>query len=1041
MTDPSTGSGQDRRFIEESFPVKEVGVAAAKEKNIRHGHISTLHIWWARRPLAASRATAYAALTPSPQPPSPLPTLGEGRGVGGRGEGFDSLEWQKRRDFIVELCQWENSLNPRLLEKARRDILEAHAARLTHELGRPVTVEDIEAGRAPRPRVLDPFAGGGSYPLEALRLGCEAYASDYNPVAVLILKATLEYPQRFGHTAGRQGDKETRGQGDAQPGTTTPQPALFDLSAVRTPQSEIRNPLLDAVKRWGDWVLEEARKELAKFYPPDPPLPSPAGGRGAGGEGAIPVGYIWARTIPCQNPACGAEIPLMRQFWLAKKDKKRVALWIDRTRINTDATDTHGLDDKGKIRENPSDPCSSVSYSFRIVGDGYEPWPEGFDPGVGTVARAVATCPCCGAVVDDDTTRRMFQEGKAGQRMVAVVLAPPSPRGRGAGGEGKSGKTYRVATPTDEAAYRRAEAALQAKREQLMPEWGMDPVPDEPLPPVGTLGFRIQRYGMIAWGDLFNARQQLALITFAEKVRQAHAQMLAKGMEPESAKAVATYLALAVDKLATFQNVLTRWNVGSTSFAGKPDQEPTLAMKWDYAESNPFSGVTGSFSNQTDSVLEVLNRPPLAVWNSHVSQISANNLNYEDGLFDAALTDPPYYDNFPYAYLADFFYVWLKRMIGHLHLDLFSTPLTPKAQEIVAYSHNEGSFEGGRRFFEENLKRAFQEIHRVLKPDGTAVIVYAHKSTAGWETIVNALLDSGLVVTGAWPLSTEREARQRAQESAALASSIYIVARKMARQPTGFYNDVRAELRAHLEAKLHRLWEEGIGGADFFIAAIGSAIEVFGKYERVMDYEGNAVRADRLLDEVRTIATDYAVRQILRDGFAGEVSDLTRFYVLWRWNYGEALVPFDEARKLAQSCGVDLAREWGRGGFVRKEKEFVRVLGPQQRKWDESASRRISEGRSQSKSLTRSIADSHEMIDVLHYVLLLWEKSRRDELVQVLAETGLGRSEAFYRVAQAISETLPNESKEKKLLDGFLAGRERVREEVGKVGRQGRLWE
>ena len=179
----------DRRFIEESFPVKEVGAAAAKEKNIRHGHISTLHIWWARRPLAASRATAYAALVPP---------------------AGDELEWQKRRDFIVELCQWENSLNPHLLEKARRDILEAHAARLTGELSHPVTVEDIEAGRAPRPRVLDPFAGGGSYPLEALRLGCEAYASDYNPVAVLILKATLEYPQRFGHTAGRQGDKGTR---------------------------------------------------------------------------------------------------------------------------------------------------------------------------------------------------------------------------------------------------------------------------------------------------------------------------------------------------------------------------------------------------------------------------------------------------------------------------------------------------------------------------------------------------------------------------------------------------------------------------------------------------------------------------------------------------------------------------------------------------------------------------------------------------------------------------------------------------------------
>ena len=270
-----------------------------------------------------------------------------------------------------------------------------------------------------------------------------------------------------------------------------------------------------------------------------------------------------------------------------------------------------------------------------------------------------------------------------------------------------------------------------------------------------------------------------------------------------------------------------------------------------------------------------------------------------------------------------------------------------------------------------------------------------------------------------------------AMESAALASSIYIVARKMARQPTGFYNEVRNELRQHLDRKLQRLWEEGIGGADFFIAAIGSAIEVFGKYEQVMDYEGNVVRADRLLEDVRTVATDYAVRQILQEGpsagsgqaFSGEVSDLTRLYVLWRWNYGEARVPFDEARKLAQSCGIDLAHEWGRrGGFVQKQREYVRLLGPQKRKLDD-------------------LEDSRELIDVLHRALLLWEKNRREELVQALATSGYGRSEAFYRVAQAISETLPNESKEKKLLDGFLVGRERVREEVGKATRQERLFE
>jgi adenine-specific DNA methylase len=375
------------------------------------------------------------------------------------------------------------------------------------------------------------------------------------------------------------------------------------------------------------------------------------------------------------------------------------------------------------------------------------------------------------------------------------------------------------------------------------------------------------------------------------------------------------------------------------------------------------------------------------------------------------LTDPPYYDNVLYSYLSDFFYVWLKRTVGDLYPELFSTPLTPKKNEIVAYSHGPGGFDEGKKYFESMLKQSFQEIHRVLKPDGIAVIVYAHKSTEGWETLINSLLDSGLIMTGAWPLHTEMKARLRAQESATLASSIYIVARKMSRQPTGFYNQVKEELKTHLNKKLERLWQEGISGPDFFIAAIGSAIEVFGKYEKVMDYEGSIVRADRLLEDVQRMATDYAVKQILHNGFAGEISDLTRFYVLFRWEYGEAKVAFDEARKLAQSCSIDLAKEWDKDGFIKKEKEFIKILGPQNRKLED-------------------LKDSLELIDVLHCVLLLWEKSRRDEMVSLLQESGYGASEAFFRVAQAISETLPNESKEKKLLDGFLAGRERLKEEM-----------
>jgi adenine-specific DNA methylase len=494
-------------------------------------------------------------------------------------------------------------------------------------------------------------------------------------------------------------------------------------------------------------------------------------------------------------------------------------------------------------------------------------------------------------------------------------------------------------------------------------------------------------------------------------------------LDSEFSKAVVSYLAINLDRLVDFGSTLCLWNyTGGRGVKGTFARQ-AFPMVWDYSESNPFNPDAAGWQIACEKT---------ETWISHatnaassipiICQASAISIPYPDNYFDVILTDPPYYDNVNYAELSDFFYVWLKRILGEVHPELFSTPLVPKSAEIVANPSRQKSATQAAHYFETMLKNALQEMNRTLKQNGVAVIVYAHKSTQGWETLINSLLDSNLVITSAWPINTEKQGRVISQETAALASSIYIVTRKMARQPTGFYTDLRAELRRHLYSKLQRLWEEGIGGADFFVAAIGSAIEIFGRYEQVIDYEGNVVRANRLLEEVRTIATDYAVKQILHNGFASEISDMTRLYVLWRWNYGEALVPFDEGRKLAQSCGVDLAQEWNKGGFVKKEKEFIRLLGPQQRKLDD-------------------LDDPRNMIDVLHKALLLWEKGKRSEMVMTLTDRDYGRSEAFYRVAQAISETLPLESKEKKLLDGFLAGRERVQEEVGKAAKQGRLFE
>ncbi|MDI6895764.1 MAG: DUF1156 domain-containing protein [Methanocella conradii] len=488
----------DKSFIESDFPIKDVSVESAREKNIRHGHISTLHIWWARRPLASSRASVYAALTPAPK---------------------DEEERLKRAQFIAELSKWESSLNMKYIERAREDILKAN-------------------GGVP-PRVLDPFAGGGSIPLEALRLGCETYASDLNPVAVLIEKCTLEYPQKYGR---KKVDSFLGG--------------------------EEANPLVEDVRRWGEWVLEEARKEIGKFYPPED-------------DGSIPVGYIWARTVKCGNPACGAEIPLVRQTWLANKDNKKVAY---------------------KIVPNKSGVVFEIREGKHID----------FDPGVGTVSRAKAVCPCCGSGLSDKEVRRQFQEGRAGQRMVAVVLHHPK----------RQGKAYRVATEKDLEAFREAERCLEIKRRELFDKWGIDPVPDEPTPegkgPGAERAFSVRNYGLNTWGDLFNSRQKLALITFVEKVREAHEKMLEEGYEKENARAVVSYLALGVNRLATYLVVLTRWRGDVFSFERAFDRQ-ALPIVWDYGEVNPFSDARGSWDLET--ILESI---------SHLSQIPPVELKEEE---------------------------------------------------------------------------------------------------------------------------------------------------------------------------------------------------------------------------------------------------------------------------------------------------------------------------------------------------------------------------------------------------------------------------
>lgn len=874
----------DKRFIEVSFPVKEVSEESAKEKNIRHGHISTLHIWWARRPLASSRATNYAALIPAAK---------------------DEIDWVKKRNFIIELSKWENSLNQNIIEEATKEII------------------DFNDGTPPK--VLDPFSGGGAIPLEALRLGCESYANDYNPLAVLIEKCTLEYPQKYGNVLNKK-------------------------------WSESTNPLVEDITKWGNWVFKETQRELSDFYPKRDSL--------------IPSNYIWARTVPCQNPSCQAEIPLMRQFWLAKKKNKKIAL--------------KPVEKNGKI-------------VFEIFGQNNK-IPDDFDPSKGTVKRAVVQCPLCNSTIDANTTRKLFQEEKSGQKIVAIAF----------NNDKKRGKTYKLPTKTDIEFFQKSENYLEKKRKILFNEWGLDPVPNELIKrvPVSFGVINVWVYGIKTWGELFNSRQKLAIISFIQNIKLAYKLMLDEGVEQSYAKVITTYLTLMLGKLQDWNSVLSTWR-GDQERNEHVFNRQALPMVWDYGERNPFVGSLMS-PKGIDKVIENCTKTSHKFAN--ITNSSATSLNYLENYFDAIFTDPPYYDNVPYSYLSDFFYVWIKRTIGDLYPELFVSPLSPKKEEAVAYSGENGDSNEGKIRFENMISKSFQEVYRTLKPGGIFTVVYAYKTTKGWETFINSILDSGLTVTASWPISTEMAGRLRAQRSAALSSSIYIVARKYEKEELSWFKDVKDEIINYVPQKLDKLWEEGISGADFFIAAIGSAIEIFGKYKKVLDNEGNEIRADKLLSFVRNVVTNYTVRQIFHNGIADELSPLTKFYLIWRWNYQEARVPYDDARKLAQSAGIDLPNEWNKG-FIQKKGEFIIVQGPDNRDKDK-------------------LKESKELIDVLHNVCILWKEGKKDEMKQVLKKSGFGGGEAIYKVAQAISETLPNSSSEKLSIQGFLAGRDRFLQDM-----------
>ena len=988
-----------KRLAEVDFPIAEVSRHAAREKSIRHGHPSTLHLWWARRPLASSRAVLMALLLPDPcDPHCPEAFKQEARrillGMHGRPIGWTAAiepdEGLRRTllKFIADFANWDRAADRTWIDTGRALVKAAH-------------------GEEP-PLVVDPFAGGGSIPLEALRLGCEAFASDLNPVACLILKVMLEDVPRHG------------------PG------------------------LADELRKTGGEIKAAAERALADLYPRDR-------------DGATPIAWLWARTVRCEAPTCGAEIPLMRSFWLCRKPKRRRAL-------------------RAKVERSGDGPPRVEFEVFEPEGDG--------QVRSGTVTRAKAACLCCGAVLPPERVRaQLFEQrggadavldgqGKriGGARMTAVVTLRP----------GEKGRHYRLPVDADYAAVRKAQSRLA----DILGEWerggrqGLCPVPDEPTPAGGGSGagraFSVQRYGMLQWGDLFTARQKIALVELNRSL---------------SARRGSLATSLLTGRMADFLVASARWKTDAECPVQALARQ-ALPIVWDFAEPNPWTEATGSVVSQMNRMADAIES--VCIPFKGIGQIQPGDATGHPLPDEAAgvwFTDPPYYDAIPYSDLSDFFLVWLKRALPDHPLlrDPFDpdNPLSPKTREAVQDETRECNGRvKDRAFFEDTMGAAFAEGRRVLGEDGVGSVVFAHKTTEGWEALLNGMIRGGWTITGSWPIATEMGSRLRARDSAALATSVHLVCRPRPDDaPVGDWADVLRALPRRVGDWMERLQGEGVRGADLVFACIGPALEIFSRYRQVETAEGREVGLAEYLERVWEVVGRTALERVLgaaeakaRNGAAGALEEDARLTALFLWTLqstgadaasgdgdgatdnggdegddtprgkpkGYSLI-FDVVRRFAQPLGIHLD-DW-EGRIVETSKGVVRLMEVAERgkqlfgedgaaavaEWmehdpsgnvqqvlfpeAESAPRKKRVRGRGGKALVAGDAELQmpdaTTLDRVH-AAMLFQASGHSQALRNLLKAEQERGSDFFRFANALSALYPSPSEEKRLLDAML---------------------
>lgn len=1051
------------RLIEHAFPLKQASLDSVHEKNVRHGHISTLHIWPARRPLAACRAALIATLLPDPEDPRMRKEILEKLG----GKVVEKIERKKmpsgkiveniKEETVGGILHWKRETEDKeTVDWFREEIRKAYG------------------GRAPK--VLDPFAGGGAIPLEAMRLGCEVTAIDINPVAWFILKCTLEYPQKL---AGQrrplpdfilkdrdfmQAFFKAQGLNGALLRTQLEKLGLGENSQPFLNNFQIEEPLLEAdlawhVRAWGKWVLNQARKDLAKCYPTYADFePLKKSGReyqkremklvplrddGTPDLDALnaefdkkyledstnprwvakpTVAYLWARTVKCKN--CRATVPLLKTRWLCKKANKRVLLTMEPTKDKRRVL--FGVQNDVPIRGGNA--AQRREHDKRI--------------GIGTMSKSGVTCLCCSTIITMEDIRLEGKSGKIGAVITSVIV------------DGVKGNEY-MPPKTPKAEFLEAQKAIS-------PSLGvLDRLSiDSPMRPASTRSISCHLYGVKSFSDLFTPRQVGSLTQIGWKIHSAYLEMKNKGYPVDWLKALGSYLSLSFDRLLAFNCVNVRW---------KPDAEAvvdafsrfSISLLWDFAESQPVGDRAGSWKLCYERIATALDNYSFLqqqVKEPKIIQTSAADLDLEK-TYNLIITDPPYYQAISYADLSDFFYVWLRGVLPFTS-NQFTSTLTPKASEIVQHIREDKDRAIEKEKYEEGMFEAFRRGCKSLKEDGRYVCVFAHKDPVAWETLVSAMIRAGLVVTASWPIQTEMHSRQRASSTASLASSVWLVCKKrpLTARP-GWDNKVLEEMRENITTRLRDFWDAGIRGPDFVWAATGPALEAYSKHPVVKkaNEPGKLMDVSEFLRQVRRMVVDFVVGRVLpHDGESEEVSgldDVTTYYLLHRHDFGMNDAPAGPCILYAVSCGLTdgalvdqfdiLAKTGGRSSpEIDEEESSDEEIGGgtgstlrlkqwhQRRRQSMGYDPAVDSAKAQAKTAQMTFFPVTEneksaqrreipLIDQVHRLMHLWKAGDLIKVDDYLDSRALLRNNTFHQFLQAIVELAGAGSEERSILESI----------------------